>query len=293
MDIIIPALEQSALFFPLALGIYLSYGILRTTDLTIDGSFVLGAAVFARLLTGGMNPWMSLLVAILAGFLAGIGVSFIQKGGRINGLIAGVLALFILYSVNFQVMSRPNISLYNAQSLFAPALNLGESGQWIMLIALVMLILIFIAFLLKTRLGLVLRAFGDNPYLLKNIGKSIEGYRFFGLALANGLAACCGALSAQIHGYADINMGFGVTLTGIGAVVIGQQLMKRFTTNRPFSVTLDLTGCFIGVFLYFLMINIFLRVGIDPINLKLVLGLVLIFFLRAASSRQQGMLYGS
>jgi len=292
MDILIPALEQSALFFPLALGIYLSYGILRTTDLTIDGSFVLGAAVFARFLTNGVSPWLSLLLAILAGFCAGIGVSFIQKGDRINGLIAGVLALFILYSVNFQIMGRPNIGLYEADNLFALAMPLGPNGQWIMLVGLITLILLFMAFLLKTRLGLVLRAFGDNSHLLKNLGKNAEGYRFLGLALSNGLAACCGALSAQIYGYADINMGFGVTLTGIGAVVIGLQLIKHFTINRPYSVVLDLFGCFIGVFLYFLMINIFLRIGIDPINLKLVLGLVLIFFLRAASTRRQGNAYG-
>jgi len=292
MDILLPALEQSALFFPLALGIYLSYGVLRTTDLTIDGSFVLGAGVFARFLTSGVSPWLSLLCAIIAGCCAGIGVSLIQKGDRINGLIAGVLALFILYSVNFQVMGRPNIGLYEADSLFSLAPLLGQQGQWIMLVTLVALILLFMIFLLKTRLGLVLRAFGDNPYLLTNLGKSTERYRFFGLALSNGLAACCGALSAQIYGYADINMGFGVTLTGIGAVVIGLQLMKHFTCNRPYSVSLDLLGCFIGVFLYFLMINIFLRIGIDPINLKLVLGLVLIFFLRTASTRRQGQAYG-
>ncbi len=267
-SLMIEALEQSILFFPLALSIYLSYIILKTTDMTTEGSFVLGAGAFARLVTSGVSSHLSILFSILLGGLAGIGVSLIQYKDRINSLIAGIIGLFILYSLNFQAMGRPNIGLHNF-SLY--------SKTWIFCIILAITV-IFMS-LLASRFGLLLRAFGSNATLLKSLGKNIELFRIFGLGLSNAIAALCGVMTASINGYADLNMGLGMTLTGIGTVVIGRQLLYRLFPVIQFNAFYELIACFIGVYLYFLAINVFLSLGVDPIYLKLVLGVFLIAIL--------------
>lgn len=286
MDILLTALSQSLLFLPLALGIYISYVIFRATDLTVDGSFVLGAAIFARLLTAGMHPGLAFLLAGAGGALAGVGVSLIQYKGRINSLLAGILALFMLYSINFDVMGRPNISLFNSQNLGSIIGLDSMTGNWIFTGIVVALIVLLLGLLLVTRFGLVLRAFGDQQLLLHRLGHRIEFYRFAGFALSNALTAWCGAMTAEINGYADLSMGFGMALTGIGTVVIGRQILKPFYKQHRFHLPLELGGCLLGVFLYFLAINEFLAWGVNPINLKLLLGLILVFFLSLTTKNQ-------
>lgn len=281
MDILISMFTQSMLFFPLVLGIYISYGILKTTDMTVDGSFVLGAAVFARMVTLNVSPVISFIVAILAGTAAGIMVSAIQAKGKINSLIAGILALFILYSFNFMVMGRPNISLLNQPTIFQ--LGSNSTMSWVIVGLFVALLTILLGLFILSRFGMVLRAFGDNPFLLQKLGKSTEGYRFLGLALSNSLVALCGALTAQVHGYADVTMGFGMTLTGIGAVVIGKHLIETIPRKNNFSIGHDLSGCFLGTSLYFLAINLFLFFGINALHVKMLLGIVLVFLLRTTT----------
>lgn len=276
MDLIFTACTQSLLFFPLVLGIYLSYGIFRTTDMTVDGSFVIGAGVFARLVTSNCPQSLSLLLAVAAGSLAGIGVSIIQFKNKIEPLLAGILALFMLYSINPQLMGRPNISLLEQPSL---AESLHLSNNLIVIGAIVLAVTLLLIYLLHTQYGLGLRAFGSHSQLLQRLGQSIEFYRFSGFALSNGLVALCGALTAEVNGYADIGMGAGMTLTGIGAVVIGRQLLKSLYRYCHFHLLLDLVSCAVGTLLYFFAINLFLALGINPINLKLILGIVLVVFL--------------
>lgn len=284
MDIILTALSQSLFFFPLALGIYISYVILRATDLTVDGSFVLGAAIFARLLSAGIGVGLAFLAATIGGAIAGIGVSLIQYKSRISSLLAGILALFMLYSINFDVMGRPNISLFSSGNLGSVIGINSMDGNWIFVGIVVAAITILLGGLLLTRYGLVLRAFGDHPQLLQRLGHHIEYYRFAGFALSNLLVACCGAMTAEINGYADLGMGFGMALTGIGTVVIGRQILKPFYQQHRFHLPLEFGGCAVGVFLYFLAINEFLAWGVNPINLKLLLGIILIFFLRLTTT---------
>lgn len=269
MNLISIILEQSLLFFPFALGIYLSFCILRTTDMTTEGSFVLGAGVFARL-SSELNPVFCLGLAMCAGMLAGLGVSRIQAKDKINSLTAGIIGLFILYSVNFQVMGRPNISLLSIAKI--PDLYF---------LALIGFIVVAVALLMMSRVGLLLRAFGTNQALLGTLGKNVEGYRMLGLGLSNALAALCGALTAETHGYADLGMGFGMTLTGISAVMIGQRLTARFFSFSLFNIAREISACFLGVMIYFVAINLLLSYGVDPIYLKCVLGVVLIFLLRS------------
>ena len=276
------ALDQSLLMFPLVLGIYLSYCILKTTDLTVDGSFVLGAAAYARGLHAGFGHLLSILLALVAGGAAGVGVSMIQKYARLPGLTSSILMLFMLYSINFEVMGKPNLSLLSfdvlegvdpsSHTLIKMAIGLG----------LALIITAVLVVLLRSRYGILLRAYGHTPQVMARYRKSPHFYRTLGLMLSNGLAALCGVLTAQFSGYADINMGFGMALTGIGAVVIGGHLFQRFTQARGFAPSIDIAACFVGVYLYFLLVHFLLRCHVNPIHLKLFVGILLICSLRTA-----------
>lgn len=274
------ALEQSLLFLPLTLGIYLSYSILKTTDMTTEGSYVLGAGVFARLLSLDFSIPLASILAIGAGGIAGIGVSQIQAKNRINPLIAGIIGLFMLYSLNFQVMGRPNIGIANINNF-----SNGNSPK-IVLFAIILLMTLGLGLLIASRFGLQLRAYGANAKLLSSLGKNIEIYRSFGLSLSNALASLCGIMAVIINGFADLNMGFGMTLTGIGTVMLGQQCVRRFFNSKSFSPTLEILGCFLGVYSYFLAVNGFLAMGVDPIYLKFLLGLLLIILLNRSPNIQ-------
>lgn len=287
-DLLYAIITQSLTFLPLALGISVSYTILRATDMTLDGSFVLGAAVFARLTTLGLPPLTAAIAAVLAGALAGIMVSLIQRGGRVDPLLAGVLATFILASGNLILMGRPNINLLSQTTLLSGAFAQGDLYGWMLVAVICLGFCLVTCFIIASRLGLTLRALGDNPYLLQRLGKNIEGYRMFGFAFTNSLAAASGCLTAQTVGYADIGMGIGMTLTGIGAIILGQQIIRFFVKKEALRMTSEFFACLAGVLIYFFAINALLRLNVNPIYLKLILGLVLIFFLRTAVTGRSG-----
>lgn len=282
LNFIIAITTQSIPFFLLALGISISYNILRATDMTIDGSFVLGAAVFARLITLGFSPITSASLALCCGGLAGILVAMIQRGGRIDPLLAGVLATFILSSLNLSIMGKPNINLLSEPTLISFAFEKSDLLGWMTTSSYVLLLSGITYFLMKSQFGLTLRALGDNPMLFKRLGKNIETYRMLGFALTNLLAAAAGCLTAQTVGYADVGMGVGMTLTGIGAIILGQHILRGFYKKHYFRIGGEFFSCLIGVILYFFALNILLRLDINLIYLKMILGLVLIVFLRAA-----------
>lgn len=293
--ILLNTLQQTLIFLPLAIGVYLSYDILMITDLTVEGTFVLGAAIFARLVTAGLNQPMSIMAGLLGGALIGIGVTIMQRVAKINSLIAGILATFMLYSVNFGVMSRPNISLLNNHIYLQYLQDYRPTDLTLFLIAFIFLLAAALCLFLHSKLGLQLRAFGCNPHLLKKLGKKPAIYLGTGLAISNMLAALCGMMTAQVDGYADIHMGLGMALTAIGAVVIGKKLVTvLFVTSDRFSAFFGIAGCVLGAFIYFFILNGFLVAGINPIYLKLFLGLVLVVFLSTAHyTKQRAELYAT
>ena len=274
MDILLSALEQSLVLLPLVLGIYLSYRILNVTDLTVDGTYVLGAAIFARTIDFGLLP--ACLLAIGGGGAIGAIVAFMQRRDLVSSLVVGILASFMLYSVNLQFMGRPNISVLGMPSL----LTFSNQENWIVPLSIIAILLLAgLIMLLSSELGLKLRAFGHNQRLLLALGKKAENYRLFGLMLSNSLAALSGALATQVNGFADINMGLGVALVSIGAVVIGGHIFTREHEN--FKAPKEVISCFVGILLYFICLSGLLRAGINPANLKLALGLVLFLSLRS------------
>lgn len=285
-NLIFASVTQSLTFLPLALGISISYTILRATDMTLDGSYVLGAAVFARLVTLGMEPACAAMLALSAGALAGVMVSLIQRGGKVDPLLAGILATFILTSLNLLIMGMPNINLLSTTTLFSTAFAHSERMGWLCVLGTSSILCALIIFLMRSRLGLVLRALGDNPALLQRRGKNIETTRITGFAITNMLAAASGCITAQTVGYADIGMGLGMTLTGIGAIILGQQLLGFFIQKAGLRIVSEFIACLLGVLFYFFTINCLLHFSVDPLYLKLILGVVLIFFLRAAVTRR-------
>jgi len=273
LSIFFASLEQSLIFLPLVLGMYISYRILSITDLTVDGTYVLGAAVFAQTLEYGIL--MAIFCSVLAGSIVGVVVSYMQRNNIVNDLVAGVLASFMLYSVNLQILGRPNISLLGKTTI----LSLINMTDWIIpLLILAIILIIILTLFLSSGVGLALRAFGQDQKLLCILGKSPENYRILGLVLSNMLASLTGLVAAQVNGFADINMGFGVALVGIGAVVIGRQLIIR--VYGSFDALKEIIACFVGIFLYFSCMSILLRIGVNPIHLKLLLGIMLFFAMR-------------
>jgi putative ABC transport system permease protein len=290
LSLVFDALQQSLIFLPITVGIYLTYRIVRITDLTVGGSFSLGAAIFSRLITSGFSELFSIFFALLGGLGAGFGVFLLQRFAKINALIASILAVFMLFSVNFGIMGQPNISLLNTSTLLG---TLQSEGTLVFNQALVLfngLLMAGLFFLLKSRFGLRLRAYGSNPGLLARLGHRAPLYLAFGLMLSNLLAALCGVMTAEINGYADIHMDDGVALTAIGAVVIGIHLVRSLCPRSFLGLGLELLGCFLGVFVYFFVLHLFLAMNLNPIYLKLCLGVLLAVCLSTAhySSGKKG-----
>ena len=252
---------------------YISFHILNVTDLTVDGTYVLGAALFASYIHLGVIAAM--MMAILGGICVGSIVAMMQRHNIVSSLVVGVLASFMLYSVNLQCMGRPNISVLGMPTI----LSKMSQESWIIPLAILSLLLIIgLIILLRSRIGLILRSFGHNQKLLYILGENSEHYRLLGLVISNALAALSGSLAVQVNGFADINMGFGVALISIGAIVIGKHIcIKR---HEHFNLFKEIIACFIGIFLYFACLSGLLRVGINPVNLKLALGAVLFISLR-------------
>lgn len=286
LQLTLSILSQVLIFLPLALGLYISFCIIKATDLTLDSSFVLGAGVFARLIELGISPIIATFAALCAGVLAGTVVATIQRGQKISSLLAGVLATFIFTSGNLIIMGKPNISLLEKITLLNNHLINTSNAALIITLIYCFLFLGIAVIILVSKLGLTLRAFGDNPNLLHNLGKSIEGHRLFGFAFTNCLAAAAGCITAQTVGYADIGMGFGVTLTALGAIILGKQLCSLLQKTPRFNITIEFLSCFLGVIFYFTAVNTLLYFHVDTLFLKLFLGIILVAFLRSATSKQ-------
>lgn len=277
-------LEQSLLFLPLTLGIFISYGVLKIADLTTDGTFVLGGALFATAVGWAVHPGIAMLFSILGGVLAGITSSLLQTKLRLNPLIAGILLVFIINTLTLKIMGKPNLSLFDKPSVFC------FHSKIALLLPISLFFLIGLAGLLASRIGLLLHAFGNNPTLLHLCGKNSDIYRLLGLSLSNGLVAFSGALTAQAHGYADIGMGTGIILIALSTVIIGQQIYEYLFQKRFFIHLIKLLCCFLAILFYFSTVHTLLAVGIDPIYLRLTIGICLIAFLGITQEKSIGRL---
>lgn len=234
------AIEVGLIFGLIGMGVYLTFRVSDFPDLTVDGSYPLGAAVVAVLLTHGWNPLLATLVAIAAGAAAGLFTAYLNVRWKILGLLAGILTMTGLYSINLRIMGKPNIALLSETTLF----NLIDIHPLIVLAFIVLLVFALLAYFLNTAFGLGVRASGMNPRVSRAYGIHVNRMTLLSLALSNGLVALAGALFAQLYMFADVSMGIGTIINGLAAVIIGETLI------RTRSVTLAIFACIIGAIIY-------------------------------------------
>ncbi len=273
-------------FASLAMGIFISMRIFNIPDITTDGSFTTGGVVTAVLLSNGYSPIAALAVSFLAGTIAGTFTGFIHAKLKVNALLAGILVMTALYSVNLGLMGRSNIPLINAPNIFNSfSLSSNNSIQQIsILIFIVSIIFLALLWLLKTDFGLSMRATGNNEKMIRAFGVDTDAMKIFGIALANGLTAISGFLITEIQGFADINMGIGIVIIGLGSVMIGQIL---FSQKKKDNLALQLIGVIAGSILFRLILAFALSVGVDPIYLKLVVAVFVLIVVSIPNFKRQ------
>jgi putative tryptophan/tyrosine transport system permease protein len=220
------ATEQGLLYSLVGLGVYLSFRVLDFPDLTVDGSFPLGAAVTAVLISQGMPPAIATFAGALAGALAGTVTALLHVQLKILNLLASILVMIALYSINLRVMGRPNLALLGEKTLFS-----SLTGPWdrtLLLGAIVIAIKFLLDRFLRTDLGLALRATGANPTMARAQGINTGAMIILGMALSNGLVGLAGGLFAQVAGFADAGLGVGTIVFGLAAVIVGETLGGRW-----------------------------------------------------------------
>jgi putative ABC transport system permease protein len=269
MDFFLSALIMGLCFSALALGIYISMKIFNIPDITTDGSYTLGAVVTAILLTHHLPQYIILPAVILAGSIAGALTGLIHTKLKINALLAGILVMTALYSINLTLMGRSNLPLINLPTLFNVVNIVADPNQnsfWILSVFVVLTTLL-IGYMLKTDFGIAMRATGNSESMIKALGVNTDRMKIIGLALANALTAVSGYLITQFQGFADINMGIGIVIVGLGSVIIGETLINWLSIT---SVWLSLAVMLLGAVLFQLVLAFSLTIGIDANLLKLV-----------------------
>lgn len=259
------ALEQGLLWGAMILGVYLTFRILNFPDLTVDGSFTLGAAVATRLILNGSDPWLATLVAVLAGAVAGLVTGLLHTKLKIDPLLSGILAMIALYSVNLRIMGTANLSLLRVDTIFTSVGSItGQSFAPLVLGGAVSLLVITgLYFFLQTELGLGIRATGDNPQMIRSLGVNTDTTKIVGLSLSNALVAVSGSMIGQYQSFADVGMGIGMIVVGLASVIIGEVLVRASTIIRA------LVAALVGSIIYRVVIAGVLQLGMPPTDLKL------------------------
>jgi putative tryptophan/tyrosine transport system permease protein len=283
MSLLIGAVTLGLVLSLLALGVFISFRIFAFPDITADGSSTLGAALAAALLVKGTNPVVATAAGFAGGFLAGAVTGTLATKFKINGLLAGILVMTALYSVNLHIMGKSNVPLLGRSTLatyaervgsraFGGEGNLNVFGWEVTLydtsvmvaafLGIVLMGLLLYAFL-QTNLGSAMRATGDNNQMIRALGVNHENMIVLGLAVSNGLIALAGAFLAQYQGFADVQMGIGMVVWGLASVIIGEALVGTRQTG------MSIIGAVMGSVLFRLLVAIALRLGLNANDLKL------------------------
>jgi len=284
MNLVIGAFTIGLILSLLSLGMLISFRMIRFTDITVDGSITLGASLSAVLIMAGWDPWLATALAFLSGALAGAITGILHTKFKIQEILAGILMMTALYSINLRIMGRSNIPLLDTTSVSEVPKNVimqttgGESNMIVLgwsvpvvdfaffltsLIFCILLAVVLYRFLL-THFGTVLRATGNNAQMVRAQGVNNNTMVVFSLALSNGLVALSGALLAQYQGFADVQMGIGMMVWGLASIIIGEALVGKS------GIGITITGAILGTILFRLLIAIALRWGLNPNDLKLV-----------------------
>lgn len=284
MTLLIGSLTIGLILALLALGVFISFRIFNFPDITVEGSVTFGASIAAALIATGWNPLLATVLAFLGGMLAGAATGILHTKFKINGLLAGILVMTSLYSINLHVMGKSNIPLMSGVTLISwfegwtPAFFGGTAevnvlgwlvnGSDIIVMFCMFTITLFFGILLfwffRTDIGTAMRATGNNPQMIRALGVNTQAMIILGLALSNGMIAVSGALLAQYQGFADVQMGIGMLVWGLASVIIGEALITKKT------IGFIITGAIMGSILFRLLVAIALRWGMNPNDLKLI-----------------------
>lgn len=250
----------------MALGIFISMKIFRIPDITTDGSYTLGAVVTALLLTTDIPVWAAIPVVMLAGAAAGAITGLIHTRLRIDALLAGILVMTALFSVNLSLLGRSNLPLLNVHTVFNWVGQGSTTTEFMICSVLTIIILLVIGYMLRTDFGIAMRATGNSMTMSKSLGVNVNRMKITGLAIANALTSLSGFLVCQYQGFTDINMGIGIVITGLGSVLVGDTIISFF---RISNIGLQLLLVVAGSIIFQLVLAMVLSLGVNPNLLKL------------------------
>ena len=272
MSLWISAIGQGLLYGILGIGLFLTFRILDFPDMTVEGTFPFGAAVAVAAITHGVSPIIATLLAAVAGMLAGLCTGLLATKGHMPLLIAGILTMTGLYSINLRVMGRANLSLLNQPNLFISSLlkNMPSYASSVVVgVVVITIVVILLILFLNTELGQGFIAAGDNRAMARSLGINPDNMQILGLVVGNGLIGLSGGLIAQNNGYADVSMGTGVIVIGLAAIIIGEVIFGNLTLSQR------LIAVVLGSIIYRFVILIVLALGFSADDLKLVSAVVL------------------
>lgn len=287
MDFVISIMEQGLIYGILALGVYITYKILDFPDLTVDGSFPLGGAVTAFLLTRGMNPYLSLLAAFLAGALAGVCTGLIHVKCRVRDLLSGIIMMTALWTINLYIAGTANVPLFSQETIFKNGILekvFPEGIQPYSTLLIVIILMLISKFLLdaylQTKSGYLLRAVGDNATLVISLAKDQGNVKIVGLALANGLVSLAGSIFCQEERVFEISMGTGAIVIGLASVIIGTSIFKKITLLKATSAVIT------GSVIYKACVAIALK-NFEPQAMKLITAVLFLVILIVSMERRK------
>ena len=269
MNLIINAIEEGLLFSIVSMGVYITYKILDFPDLSVDGTYPLGAAITAVLLINGVNPWLAIIISAVGGAIAGGTTAFLHVKLKISNLMSGILVMIALYSVNLRIMGKSNMPLFSTNTIFKNA----DFQPIFIIIIIVVICKIIIDTFLKTKRGFLLMAVGDNEQVVSSLGINKNSVKVLGLMLSNGLVGMAGAIQAQKYGYADVNMGQGIVVMGLATVVIGLTIFSKISFMKCTTISI------LGAIIYKVAIAIALKINFNPNDLKLITAIIVIIAL--------------
>lgn len=270
------AISLGLIYAVMALGVFITFRILDLPDLTVDGSFTTGAATAAVMVVNGVPAVVAMIAAFAAGAGAGLVTGLLHTKGRINGLLAGILTMIGLYSINLRILGQANVSLLGEDTAFTALRQLGIGRGWGLIAVLtvgVIVIKLILDWFFNTDIGMALQATGDNEAMIRSFGVSTDAMKVLGLVISNGLVGLCGAIIAQYQGFADIGMGIGLILVGLASVILGQAIFG----DR--GVVIATTSVIVGAVLYRLAIQLALNIGLEPNDMKLISAILVVIAL--------------
>lgn len=288
LDFCITAVEQGLIYAIMVLGVYITYKILDFPDLSVDGTFPLGGAITAFMITKGANPYVTLPVSFFIGAFAGMITGIIHVKLKVRDLLAGIIMSTALYSVNLRIAGKANVAFFTKDTIFTKSIfkNLlsEENAPYKVLIVsfvLIVILKIVLDLYLKTRSGYLLRATGDNPALVTSLGKDNGLVKIIGLSLANGFAALSGCVYVQEEKYFDVNMGTGMVVLSLASVIIGISIFKHI----PFAKAT--TAVIVGSIIYKFCVGLAIRYGLTANDMKLVIAVLFLVILIVTRERSR------